>query len=247
MLRIIIFLMLITVMVSCKKEAVSRYEGANALAFYRLSSGESDSLNYSFSTVGFGKQADTLFVKMRVVGSVENYDRPVQLRAVEGTTARANVDYKLPESVVPAGTSAFLYPVVVYKTPEMKTQILRLIVEAAPNNEFPGVVAEGLVPGRVAAENTVSLRQMKIDITDKIIRPGFWNATVDSWFGTYSEVKYVFMIEALGTGDFSYSGNGGKWTANDFDAMLIILREALAEYKADHGPLIDENGTAIEF
>lgn len=247
MYRIFIMLMLVTFVMGCKEQEVPRFEDVDALAFYRNAGGEVDSLSYSFATTGLGKQVDTIFLKMRVIGKVVDYDRPMKLRAANGSTARSGVDYKLNEFNIPRGVAVFLYPLIVYKTPEMKTQTLRLVLEAEQNDQFKGLAAEGLVLGRVTAENTYSLRKMKIDIADKIIKPSFWNGTTDAYFGTYSNAKYIFMIGVYGTGDFRSTSQGGTWTANAYNLATIKLRNELLKYEALNGPLMDENGNKVEF
>lgn len=242
MLRIFAILLLITIMVGCQKQEVMQYDSADALSFYYGAS-EADSLSYSFATIGYGKQSDTLYLQMRVVGDVASQPRPVKLHAVGGSTARLNIDYKLPEFSVPANTASFLYPLVINKTPEMKTQILRLVLEVEPNDAFPGLAPEGLVPGLTSATNTTSINKLKIDFTDKLIKPNNWPYQ----FGTYSDVKYDFVIQVLGSGDFRTEAQGGTWTATDLTLAAVQLRDALITYEASHGILIDENGLRVSF
>lgn len=242
MSRIFCFLIIITAMASCSKQEVPRYEEPDAVTFY-YNNGEADSISYSFATVGYGRQTDTVYLQMRVLGTVTNTARPVKLRAVEGSAARPNIDYKLSDFVLPAGMSSFLYPLVVYKTPEMKTDILRLVLEVEPNASFPGIAAEGLVAGLTIAENTYSHNRIKIDLTDKLIKPNAWPTK----FGTYSDVKYGFVIQTLGTGDFRLTSQGGIWTSANLDLARVVLREALVEYELVNGVLIDETGVRVTF
>lgn len=242
MYRFIILLMGIAALAGCSKQELPRYEQPDALSFY-FNNGDADSVSYSFATIGYGRQTDTVFLQMRVLGAVVDKDRPVTLRSVEGSAARENKDYKLPAFVVPAGVSSFLYPLVVYKTVEMKSQILRLVLEVAPSEAFPGIAAEGLVAGLTTAENTYSHNRIKVDLTDKLIKPNAW----PSRFGTYSDVKYSFVIQTLGTGDFRLTTAGGIWTTADLDLAVVMLREALIKYEVANGVLIDETGVRVSF
>lgn len=242
MIRIFVLLILVLSIVSCSKQEAPIYQEPDAVTFY-YKTGETDSVSYSFSTIGYGKESDTVWLQMRVQGTVTNTDRTVKLRAVEGSAARANVDYKLIDFTVKAGVSAFLYPLVVYKKPEMKTDVLRLILEVEPNEAFPGVGAEGLVAGLTAADNTFSHNRMKVDLADKLIRPNAW----PSRFGTYSDMKYSFVIQTLGTGDFRLTTQGGIWTSTTLDLAVVELRTALLQYELTNGPLIDETGVRVTF
>jgi hypothetical protein len=242
MSRIFSLLVIIAAMISCTKQEVPRYKEPDAVTFY-YNNGEADSVSYSFATVGYGRLTDTVYLQMRVLGTVTAADRPVQLRAVEGSTARPNVDYKLPDFVVRAGVSSFLYPLLVYKTPEMNTEILRLILEVVPNSSFPGIAAEGLVAGLTTDDNTYSHNRIKVDLTDKLIKPNAWPTK----FGTYSDVKYGFVIQTLGTGDFRLTSQGGVWTSANLDLARVVLREALVKYELANGALIDETGVRVTF
>lgn len=240
--KILILLLSIATLIGCTKQEVPRYEEANALSFY-YNNGEADSVSYSFSTIGYGRTTDTVFLKMRVLGTVTGKARTVKLRAVAGSTARAGVDYKLDAFILEPGVSSFLFPLVVYKTPEMQTQALRLVLEVEPGEDFPGVAAEGLVAGLTTAQNTVSHNRIKIDITDKLIKPNAW----PSRFGTYSDVKYDFIIKTLRTGDFRLTSQGGVWTNADLDLARVKLRDALIAYEIVNGPLIDETNVRVTF
>lgn len=242
MIRIFGLLIMIVSVISCSKQEVPAYHQPDAVTFY-YNNGDADSVSYSFSTIGFGKQFDTVWLQMRVLGTVTNTERPVKLRAVPGSAARAGVDYKLPDFVVKPGVSSFLYPLVVYKTPEMKNDVLRLILEVQPTESFPGQAAEGLVAGLTALDNTYSVNRIKVDLTDKLIKPNAW----PNKFGTYSDVKYSFVILALGTGDFRLTSQGGDWTSTLLDLAVVELRTALTQYELDNGPLIDETGVRVTF
>jgi hypothetical protein len=179
---------------------------------------------------------------MRVVGLASSSPRIVKLLAAEGSNARPGTDYKLLDYTLPAGIVSFTYPLVVYKTAEMKTQTYRLVLQAETGGAFPGVVPEG----PEITNTTISLRQMKIDLTDRIVQPAYWN-NIASYFGAYSNTKYSYMIQSLGTGDLRPVSLGGIWTTNDYLNAAIQLRNDLVVYEAANGPLIDENGNRVTF
>ena len=74
---------------------------------------------------------------------------------------------------------------------------------------------------------------MKLVCTYRL-KPGTWN----NYFGTYSDGKYLFMLDFFGA---VYSSIGN--TAEN----RRLVREAYAEYRTGHEAILDENGNEIVF
>jgi len=232
----------IVLFASCKKDEIPFYSGEDGISFY-LSSNESDSLSYSFAYSLVEKQKDTVFLKVRILGAAADHPRKITVIPGNGTTARKGIDFDLPEFVVPAGGITALYPVVIYNTPEMKTKTFRLVAEIAENQDFkPGATGEETGSVNENYPGTISLNKLKIDISSQLLKPGYWS-TVQGAFGTFSITKFKFMISVTGLTDFSDPAIGTDGYYN----LPVKLRNALAAYELNNGPLIDEFGQRVTF
>lgn len=232
--RMICFLSVV-IFVGCTKQEVQKYSSPNTITFYK-DQYASDSLMFSFATdASLDVDVDTLYLKMRVAGTVADHDRAVQLLTAEGTTARAGVDFKLPGTVLPAGQTDLLYPLILYRTPEMKHTTFRLALVPKASDDFGANGPTGLEIG-----GTVSLDTLIVNVNDQVTEPTYW-ADISSVFGTYSAVKYQFMIQTMGYSDFSSLSTPAYYNA------VIKLRNALAAYEAENGELMDESGDPVSF
>lgn len=238
-MRNFLLLILLCLSVSCKKQEVATYSAEEGINFY-ITNTETDSLSYSFAISATPKEQDTIFLKMRILGAISDKPRAFAVEAAEGSTARLGVDYELPSFIVPAGAFTVVYPVVVFKTPEMSSRSFRLVVKVAGD--------KGLKPGAIGTEigngiaTTQSVNQIKIDISNRILKPSYWGQ-VESTFGAFSETKFKFMIQVTGLTDFSEEAIG----IDGFYNLPVKLQNELLAYEAIHGPLIDESGNPVTF
>lgn len=220
---------------SCQKDELIDYSGGDGIAFY-VGEYEIDSVSYSFAFSPAPIDKDTIYLKMRVVGGAKDYPRTIAVKAGPGTTARPEVDFILPQHTLPAGALTVDYPVIVMNTPEMADNEFRLVAEVTESKDFS--------PGAVGQEigGSYNLPKILVKITNKIVEPTYW-PDVESAFGPFSAAKFRFMIQATGLTDFSYEALGTSGIYN----LPVRLRNALLEYEAANGPLIDENGNRVTF
>lgn len=234
-MRYFIILCIAALACSCQKDELMDYSGGDGIAFY-LGEYEIDSVSYSFAFSPAPAAKDTIYLKMRVVGGAKDYPRTIAVKAGAGTTARQNVDFILPQHTLPAGALTVDYPVIVINSPEMADSEFRLVAEVAESKDF--------TPGAVGQEigGSYNLPKMLVKITGRIVEPTYW-PDVESAFGTFSAVKFRFMIQVTGLTDFSYEALGTSGIYN----LPVRLRNALLEHEAANGPLIDENGNRVTF
>lgn len=237
-MRYLIILALICAFTSCKKEEVPFYSEKDGIAFYTSTTAGADSTSYSFAFNVTPKERDTVYFNMRIVGRTTAYDRKVKVVAGPGTTARAGVDFILPEAVLPAGKIELKYPVVLLSTPEMTTKSFDIVADVAENENFIlGAIGQLPVFNNTTTINT---RRVKVSVTNRLIQPAYW-PSIEGFFGTFSQVKLRFMINTLGMTDFS------AITVDQQYNFPVKLRQALVDYEAANGPLMDENGARVTF
>jgi hypothetical protein len=81
--------------------------------------------------------------------------------------------------------------------------------------------------------------------SDVLSRPTNWSE-LEPFFGTYSNVKYRFMLENAG-GVSEFSTDTMSWA--QLNSFRIRFQNALNDYNAAHPghPLTDENGNLVSF
>ncbi|MCA5006756.1 DUF4843 domain-containing protein [Sphingobacterium bovistauri] len=226
---LILFVCFIGLFTACNKATLQQYIAGDGVYFYSI-----DSANYSFANQVGLVEKDTVFVKMRVLGDVKDFDRAFQLKAVKGTTAKENIHYILPKISIKSNTNTIEYPVVLLNAPDLKTNTLRLELEVLENESFP--------QGSGIINNGLTYSMFKINFSNRLLKPTYWN-NIQSYFGEYSDVKYKFMIDETGFSDFSFQ------VFNDPELINFkgLLNVALQEYVKVNGPLLDENQKPISF
>lgn len=235
-----IILLVVMVLLSCRKDPQSIFSGKDGIAFYYLSGPEQDSVSYSFSGSKIPKTRDTVYVKMRLLGKLSKQPREILVVPGTGTTAIAGTHFILPNIVMPADSFEVKYPVVLLNAPDLKTKTVRLVLNIAESKD--------LVVGTLGQANTTTRNvvQFKINFSNNLIKPDYWSY-IQGYLGEYSAVKYQFMIDVFGTSNFRPTTKGGLITYAEYLNFRAVLRNALDAYEKVNGPLMDENNLRVTF
>lgn len=215
----------------CQKAEIPLFETEDGI-YFNTTGTTADSTSYTFAIAFPPIDQDTLFINMRVLGGAKDYDRPISLEILPGTTAAPDTEFKLTDAAIPAGAVTVRYPVLLFKTARLKTETARIVLRIKENEHFTQGIGNRL--------------QYIVDFNDQIIRPDWW-AFVQSYFGAYSAAKYGFMIQVFGITDFRSVPAGGTIPYGEMFNYQLKARQELAEYEAINGPLIDENGVRVTF
>lgn len=224
-----VFVCFIGLFTACHKATLQYYTAGDGVYFYSI-----DSANYSFATQVGLVEKDTVLIKMKALGYIKEYDRPFQLRAVDGTTAKENTHFILPIVTLKANTNTIDYPVILLNTADLKTSTLRLELEVLENENFP--------QGAGIVSNNLTFNRFKINFSNRLLKPTYWN-NIQNYFGEYSDVKYKFMIDQTGISVFSTQIYNGSELIN----LKGLLNAALQKYVSTNGPMLDENQKPISF
>lgn len=233
-MRYLLFFLVISCFFSCKEEEVMVYEGENTVSFYDYYV-ITNPRTYAFSADdNEDKVDDSVFVEVQITGKLADYARKIKLKAVTGTTARAGIDYDFPaEITLPAGAHKTRFPIYLYKTPQMMLDTMTLVIEPAESADFK------VGATRVNDSNYDKLfKQLTYYIHDMLTQPSGWSSLT---FGTFSSVKYRFMIETIP------SASASSWTSANGPKRLPVLRAALTDYELANGPLLDESNNRVTF
>lgn len=237
---------------SCSETVPPEYESNPGLYFYwgiyeTGFSYQKDSTSFAF----FAKQVPDggeflQYIDVRTVGFPADVERPfrvVQTNAGDPDAAVAGVHY-VPfddprmEALlkIPANATKYLFPVICINRPELKEKSVRLVLEL-DNNQYFDI-------------NMNKMARFVINFSDKIEQPTSWGnndgANWHDYFGKWSEVKMLFIMENLGFYDFDEEDKAPQMPREYYARKMYRL---LREYNAAHpgDPMRDENEDLIEF
>lgn len=193
-----------------------------------------DSLELSFTT-HTGNEAQ-IKVDACIMGNVTDYDRVVNIEVDPEKTTAPKELYDVPSTVVvPANENKGTFNATIRNSDVLQSKYVKLHIKVAASDDFALGVNEET--------------HLIVKWSDIIVKPLFWD-DIEEHFGTYSAVKYRFMLDCLMAKGFSTNldpASGLNWA--DLHNYNIVFANMLKEYNTAHSgaPLTDENGTLITF
>lgn len=252
-IRIVTIALSLLFCIGCSEEEVDRYDtsltalniwvGTEAGAVY-------ESVNYNYS-YAYEEGSVTFYVQL--VGMPANHDRTFRLEAFGGDSVSVVPTVRTEDYVIPAGETKGTYKVY------FNTQKL-----PAPDlfTTSDGTIHFRMVPNSEFAIGNEHYQQFQVVLKNYLAKPANWDSAnyprvpLSKYFGTYSKVKYQFMIEHLGLIDFEINYNAR--TSYDEETNVVsasyavylqqVMQRALNEYNSSHEvPLTDEFGLPVTF
>ncbi|WP_158275313.1 DUF4843 domain-containing protein [Pedobacter sp. HMWF019] len=209
---------------SCKRDKELLFNEPGAVYVTALP----DSTVFTFATSPDAKVTDTILITYRIIGNAVPQDRQIRLEPRDGATAKAGYHYKVGPAVVKANQFIATVPVYVYRKPGLKDSLVNVILDIKENADFKLGFANQL--------------RYKISISDVLSKPTIWDAVWASYFGTYSVVKFKFLLAVTGKTDWnSYP------YPQDSRYLSQKAKNELLLYNQTHGPLVDEFGMEVIF
>lgn len=191
-----------------------------------------DSLTFSFVTYPEDTISKVMDIDVIVMGTTADNDRTAAVKVVADKTTASASDYEMPLSItIPAGSAKGTLPITLKRSTALQEKAVRLYIEIEPNNDFQTGVNE---------QNHFTLIW-----NDVLTRPTNWD-DLEEFFGTYSDVKYRFMIQNAG-GISEFDADTMSWA--QLNSLKIKFQNALNEYNEEHpnDPLRDGDGVLISF
>ena len=192
-----------------------------------------DSVTFSFVAYPAETVEKTIYVDAQIMGEVADRDRTVNLIVDPQLTTASASQYTAPTTViVPAGQAKGTFPVVLKRDASLEKKGVRLCLKVADSGDFK--------PG-VNEENHITFIW-----NDILSKPNNW-ADLEPFFGTYSNVKYRFMLLNLHVDDGERAAETMSWAK--LNNLKIRFQNALNDYNAAHpgNPLTDEYGNLVTF
>ena len=192
---LVLGLLTLTSLNSCKKEEIPYFTGDNSANFWL------HSLNHSlFGASSAQLPQDTIVLNLSIVGEMANYDRVVKAVVEEDapgtaeaqrlTTATPN-QYKILDGIIPANKLKGEIRVVVKNDDILATkEDLKLRIKMADNKDFKIGLKEN---------NYINLKWSRL-----ILQPSTWNGMRFFFCATYSTQVYKIFMEVTGLKQFYY-------------------------------------------
>jgi hypothetical protein len=242
----------------CKQNELNYFdESYSALNIWLgLADRPTDNLVYNFA---YRHDMDEVTFYARITGKAVDYDRPFTLKAIAGHLDKVHVytyDY-----VIPAGAYTANFPIRFGKPPfysEFRYEDGYLVLKVESEH-----FAEGAKSG-----NNVNMDRLLFILLNGVTKPFNWDSdtspylSLTRYFGTYSDVKFEFIIQTLGISEFRSLYSSGYVDLSEYpdnvythvmmDYFALRCRAALATFNSNPenialglAPLIDEHGFPV--
>ena len=226
------------VLAACEKEDIPYYSDVERINFDYTSMGLSkDTVNIAYGFVT--DQYTNIDLELLLTGYAKDYDRVIGLTITSEDGAVAGTNYEIADNVImPKGEVSISVPLKVLRSEDlMTTGAKSFLVKLVDSDDL------------VAGLRTTLFVTVSDDIPDKWIGDeGWFMNPISQYFGECSKTKYLFVYEQLGFWDFSsWSYWGMMGDAAKFTPAKRILKEKLAEYEAENGPLVDPKEGRVTF
>lgn len=226
------------VLAACEKEDIPYYSDVERINFDYTSMGLSkDTVNIAYGFVT--DQYTNIDLELLLTGYAKDYDRVIGLTITSEDGAVAGTNYEIADNVImPKGEVSISVPLKVLRSEDlMTTGAKSFLVKLVDSDDL------------VAGLRTTLFVTVSDDIPDKWIGDeGWFMNPISQYFGECSKTKYLFVYEQLGVWDFSnWSYWGMMGDAAKFTPAKRILKEKLAEYEAENGPLVDPKEGRVTF
>ena len=226
------------VLAACEKEDIPYYSDVERINFDYTSMGLSkDTVNIAYGFVT--DQYTNIDLELLLTGYAKDYDRVIGLTITSEDGAVAGTNYEIADNgIMPKGEVSISVPLKVLRSEDlMTTGAKSFLVKLVDSDDL------------VAGLRTTLFVTVSDDIPDKWIGDeGWFMNPISQYFGECSKTKYLFVYEQLGIWDFSsWSYWGMMGDAAKFTPAKRILKEKLAEYEAENGPLVDPKEGRVTF
>lgn len=228
----------LVLLVACQKDEIPVYESKDMVNInYRTMGLEEDTIRISYGFVT--TQKEVIDLDLLLMGYAKGYDRKVGVTITSDDGAAEGVHYEMTTPVVlPKDQVQLSIPLTILRADD-------LLQEGPKSFSLKIVDSDELAAGI----RTTLYVHISDDIPDVWIGDAGWFMNkVSQYFGECSRTKYMFVYENLNIWDFSaWAIWGMMGDAAKFTPAKRILKENLATYEAEHGPLMDPDKGRVTF
>jgi hypothetical protein len=246
---------------SCEYEGLPTYSGQDQIYFTYADDVLANMANELFVHFGYDvpmKPETTLYVSVKVMGSLADVDRPVSFVLVDSLTTATGRDVELlPEqSFVPAGQVFGSVAIKIKNTTALRDTVLRASIRLVGNEYFRADYTKTRFPS-INTEGKIVSTEYHLRFDNASDMPRLWIENLEECtavFGEYSNVKFELMCSLLGFDRSYFSYTEGN-PAELFNARITLYSRSwiqtvnryLQEFKEKNGyALLDEYGNEIK-
>ena len=246
-------MMLLLLLAACSHEEVSLYDTERTALNIWVGNQAGVVYDHATYNYSYAYEEGSVTFYAQLSGMPADVDRTFRLEPFGGDSALMASTVRTEDYVIPAGTIGGTYQVY-FNTQKLPDATL------FANSE--GSINFRVVPNDVFDIGTEGHQQFTVVLRNYLAKPDNWDTAnypripLSKYFGTYSRVKYQFMIEHLGLIDFEINYNAQ--TSYDEETNVVsasyavylrqVMQRALNEYNETHDtPLTDELGTPVLF
>lgn len=237
-INLIYLFSLATIFLACEKDEIPVYIGEDMVNInYRGMNLNKDTIYISYGFVQ--SQQEIINLELLLTGYAREYDREVGIQITSEDGAEKGIHYEFPSPIImPKGEVQSTVPLTILRPNDLSQDGAKSFLLEIQNSKD--------LQSGIRATLYVHISD---EIPDKWIGDENWFMNpVSQYFGECSKTKYLFVYQNLNVWDFddwSYFGMMGD------DAKFLpakrILKEKLAEYEQEHGPLIDPDKGRVTF
>jgi hypothetical protein len=225
---IILFVPLLYIGASCKKQQLLTYDIKDNVYFNFIQQGTVllDTVNVSFAYSPTTVQDSTIMIPVQVTGAPIAQDREYSVSVDPSSTEAATGHYVLPgKFIMPAGKVIDSLPVKLLRAKDLQDTVKNLILNLSPNQNFNTDIKISPAPA-----DTINLLSFKINVSDILLAGPYWNSVFATYFGTFS-VKKVRLLNQIVGMPLNFPINGIYDLNLSADAALYAI--AMSRYLKD--------------
>ncbi|MBO5603181.1 MAG: DUF4843 domain-containing protein [Prevotella sp.] len=224
--------------ISCENDPYM-YQGTDAvwLSGDVQQSATTDSVLFSFKANGDIKET-TMNLIVTLVGNISDKDRAFKLEVVGDETNVSAGDYEIGNTILPAGKRSVTIPVKIKRSVssvDLTKNMAKLTLKVTPTDE--------LIAG------IIERSKYAIVWCDYLIKPDWWDRTIDYYIGSFTQAKYKFILDFANMTSYVFDDYSSIF---GFQAKLVNL---LNEYNSNPAnanrpegwPYLDDNGQPLRF
>lgn len=215
---------------SCSENERMLYSDMPGVYFPNYTS-EADSLVYSFRIKWTDR--DTIFINVKLLGALLDEPGEFGVAVSEHSTAVAGKHYvALPETFT-------------YEANKITTSFPIVVLNSGNDLDDKMVTLElSLVPTGSLSVGYPDRLNMRLMLTNQLVRPSYWDMPLSLYFGEYSKVKHQQCVLMMGH-DFPLTeGELSGWGGVSGYKYWMLQGRVLCEYYATH-TVEDEYGNII--
>lgn len=216
----------------CSKDELLTFNSDAAIYFTR-----GQIIDYSFSTAANNVQKDTLYIPLRIIGTASDKDRTFNIVLDDSSTAKNGYHFEFGPLVIPANEFGINLPVYIYRKPGLKDSVVTAYLSIGESPDFKLGYSDKYVSG-----DPLNKLHYRININDQLLKPTRWDSYWVNYFGEYSRVKLLFLIQTVGLTDFVSSP-----LPQNMNFYVQTAKYELYKYEQANGNLYDENNQKVVF